>query len=289
MRILPLTLAALVLAAPVLAGCSLEAATPAARAPAAAKAPEFPPALIREYVASIKARCGSGAAGGVAAEEVVRKGESPAGAIYGIDLERICPGAETRGFCGTGGCENAAFRVSADGKATLLVEGVNRGWEVSGDGKTLIVAVHGGQCGLPGPVPCDRKIEISTGKVLGHESRGKPVAAPGPDDRRSEGYCLGLHVALAGKAADILGKDSDLAQAGSVFAAGKMLDAKPRIKDPAFQREMKNGAFSGDHYLTLGALTDKIPEAEQLGPRFKAGSPLFDDWIACAAAYPLKN
>ena len=284
MRTLPLILAALVLA-----GCSLEAATPAAQAPAAAKAPEFPPALIREYVAGIKARCGSGAAGGVSAADVVRKGESPAGAIYGIDLERICPGAETRGFCGTGGCENPAFRVGSDGTAARLVEGVNRGWEVSRDGKTLIVAVHGGQCGLPGPVPCDEKIEIATGKVLGQESRGKPVTVPGSETRLTEAYCLGLHVALAGKAADILGKDSDLAQAGSVFAAGKMLDAKPRINAPAFQQEMKNGAFIVDHYLTLGALTDKIPEAEQLGPRFKAGSPLFDDWIACAAAHPLKG
>ena len=179
--------------------------------------------------------------------------------------------------------------MNPDGTAAKPVEGPNRGWEVPADGKVLLVAVHGGECGLPGPVPCTRKVEVATGRVLGHDSRGKPVTAPRPGDRRSEGYCLGLHIAVAGKAADILGKDSDLAQAGSVFAAGKMLEAKPRINDPAFQREMKNGAFIVDHYLTLGALTDKIPEAEQLGPRFKAGSPLFDDWIACAAAYPLKN
>ncbi|AWM78611.1 hypothetical protein [Phenylobacterium parvum] len=278
-----------ILAALVLAGCSPKTQKPAEAPPPEAKAPAFPPALIREYVAGIKARCGSGAAEGVSAADVVRKGESPAGAIYGIDLERICPGAETKGFCGTGGCENPAFRVGADGTATRLVEGVNRGWEVSGDGKILLVAVHGGQCGLPGPVPCDEKIEIATGKVLGHESRGKPVSAPRPEARLTEAYCLGLHIAVAGKAADILGKDSDLAEAGSVFAAGKMVEAKDRARAPGFQHEMKNGAFIVDHYLTMGAMTDKIPEAEQLGPRFKAGSPLFDDWIACAAAYPLKK
>ena len=75
MRILPLTLAALVLAAPVLAGCSREAAAPAA--PPAAKAPEFPPALIREYVAGIKIRCGSNNASGFAAGDAVRKAETP--------------------------------------------------------------------------------------------------------------------------------------------------------------------------------------------------------------------
>lgn len=32
-----------------------------------------------------------------------------------------------------------------------------------------------------------------------------------------------------------------------------------------------------------------MPEAEPLGARFKAGAPLFDDWIACAAAFPLKK
>jgi hypothetical protein len=39
----------------------------------------------------------------------------------------------------------------------------------------------------------------------------------------------------------------------------------------------------------LGALTDSIPEAEPLGARLEAGAPLFDDWIACAAPFPLKN
>jgi hypothetical protein len=51
-----------ILTARVLAGCCLEAATPAAPAPTAAKAPEFPPALIREDGAGIKARCASGIA-----------------------------------------------------------------------------------------------------------------------------------------------------------------------------------------------------------------------------------
>lgn len=278
---------ALVLAALVLAGCSREAARPARTAPAEAGTPGFPPALIREYVAGIKIRCGSDRASDFAASDVVLKGDTPAGALYGVALDRICPDPETRGLCGTGGCENPAFRVNPDGTAAKVVEGPNRGWEVPADGNVLRVAVHGGECGLPGPVPCTRKVEIATGRVLGHEREGGPVAAP--DSRLTEGYCLGLHVAVAGKAADILGKNSSLAQAGSVFAAGKMLDVKPRIKDPAFQHEMKNGAFIVDHYLTLGALTDKIPEAEQLGSRFKAGSPLFDDWIACAAAYPLKG
>lgn len=108
----------LILTARVLAGCSLEATTPAAPAPAAAKVPEFPPALTREDVAGIKARCASGPAGGVSAAEVVRKGKSPSGAIEEFDLQRIHPSAETKRSCGAGGCENPAFRVSAYGAAT---------------------------------------------------------------------------------------------------------------------------------------------------------------------------
>ena len=106
-----------ILTARVLAGCSLEAATPAAPAPIAAKAPQFQPALIREDVAGIQARCESGAAGGVSAAEVVRKGKSPSGAIEEFDLQRIHPSAETKRSCGAGGCENPAFRVSAYGTA----------------------------------------------------------------------------------------------------------------------------------------------------------------------------
>lgn len=284
MRTLVLFLAALILA-----GCSREAAAPAGARPADAKATAFPPALIREYVTALKIRCGSNTEQGVSEGDLVRKGETPAGALYGIALDRICPDAAARDLCGSGGCENPAFRVSRDGTAAQLVGGANRGWEPSVDGKTLLVSVHGGECGLPGPVPCKARVDIATGKVIGHESGGRPVSAPSPDDQRSEAYCLGLHIAVAGKAADILGKESDLAQAGSVFAAGKMVEAQARAGDPAFRQQMKNGAFMVDHYLSMGALRDKIPEAEQLGPRFKAGSPLFDEWIACAAAYPLKN
>ena len=86
-----------ILTARVLAGCSLEAATPAAPAPIAAKAPQFPPALIREDVAGIQARCESGAAGGVSAAEVVRKGKSPSGAIEGIDRSGSAPAPKPRG------------------------------------------------------------------------------------------------------------------------------------------------------------------------------------------------
>ena len=167
-----------ILAALVLAGCSPKTQKPAEAPPPEAKAPAFPPALIREYVAGIKARCGSGAAEGVSAADVVRKGESPAGAIYGIDLERICPGAETKGFCGTGGCETPAFRVGSDGTAARLVEGGNRGWEVSRDGKTLIEAVHVGKFGRPRPVPGDEKYTNATRKGLAQRRGGKRGTGP---------------------------------------------------------------------------------------------------------------
>lgn len=86
-----------ILTARVLAGCSLEAATPAAPAPTAAKAPEFPPDLIREDGAGIKARCASGVAGDVSAAEVVLRGKSPSGAIMGIDRSGFAPAPKPRG------------------------------------------------------------------------------------------------------------------------------------------------------------------------------------------------
>lgn len=274
-----------ILAALVLAGCSPKTQKPAEAPPPEAKAPAFPPALIRETVGGIKTRCDSNSASSLAPEDLRKAGDTPAGAVWGLDLERICPDAASKGLCGSGGCENPAFLVKADGTATTLTEGVNRGWEVSKDGKTLVVSVHGGECGLTGPSPCKAMVDIETARTVGHEP--KPKVKVG--DHLTEGYCLGLHVAVSGRASEVLGKDSSLARSGSIYTAGRLAESRDKIKGSSFQHDMKNGAFAVDNYLTMGRYQDNLSDAEQLGPGFKFGSRLFGEWYACAGLYPLQK
>ena len=276
---------ALVLFTLALAGCNGDARTKSEAPPPEAAPAAFPPALIRDAVAEMKKRCGATEASSPSPEELRKGAETPTGAVWGVNLERICPDAASKGLCGSGGCENPAFLVKADGTATMITQGVNRGWEVGKDGKTLVVAVHGGDCGLPGPSPCKTILDIGTGRVLRHDPEPKAKV----EDHLTEAYCLGLHVAVAGKASEVLGKDSSLAKAGSVYAAGRLVEARDKIKDASFQHEMKNGAFFVDNELTTGRLTDGVPEAEQLGPRFKVGSRLFGEWYACAGLFPLQE
>lgn len=285
MRILALALAALALSA-----CSRDPVkTTEAAATPAAKAPAFPPALIRDSVAGIKTRCETPNAAAFDAGDIRKAADTPAGAVYGVNLERFCPDAMSRGLCGTGGCENPAFLVGPDGTARVLAEGPNRGWEVSKDGGSLVLFVHGGECGLAGPAPCRAIVNLANGKIVAHDPPRK-TAVGGVDARElTQGYCLGLHIAVAGRAADVLGKTSDLAVAGSIYAGARMVDAGEKIKDPTFQHEMKNGSFMVDHYLRMGQMSDNRSEADQLTTHFEAGDPLFNRWFACIAAFPPKG
>jgi hypothetical protein len=84
------------------------------------------------------------------------------GKIYVVDGSYTACGVGYP-LCGTGGCPIGVFLVRGKVVLTLYMDQV-LGWNLSPNGKKIVMTVHGSFCGGHGPDPCAVDIDLTTGK-----------------------------------------------------------------------------------------------------------------------------